>query len=186
MNTNARNLLVIAAFFLLLILVAWIISEQYKQTPQPQQVQQTVQSTPTIGARTKDFNCVKQGSLPDKACTPGAVFEQATVAEICVSGYTKTMRNVTVALKRDVYAEYGVEHRVKGEYEVDHLVPLELGGSNDIANLWPEPAEPRPGFHEKDKVENYLHEQVCSGQMELRAAQSVIANDWLAVYKRLN
>ena len=56
---------------------------------------------------------------------------------------------------------------------------MELGGSNDIANLFPEAAEQRPGFHEKDKVENYLHAQVCSGKMSLNDAQVKIANDWL-------
>src|SRR5438128_4091524 len=72
--------------------------------------------------------------------------------------------------------------RTSGEYEVDHLVAFEDGGSNDIANLWPEAAEPRPGFHEKDQVENYLHDQVCTGRMNLFDAQSAIATDWLQVY----
>ncbi len=30
-------------------------------------------------------------------------------------------------------------------HEVDHLVSLELGGSNDIRNLWPEPSAGRWG-----------------------------------------
>lgn len=29
--------------------------------------------------------------------------------------------------------------------EIDHIVSLELGGSNDIANLYPERASPAPG-----------------------------------------
>lgn len=44
-------------------------------------------------------------------------------------------------------------------------------------------AEPRPGYHEKDKVENYLHAQVCSGAVPLQEAQQEIATDWLAVYQ---
>ena len=62
---------------------------------------------------------------------------------------------------------------------------MELGGSNDIANLWPEAAEPWPGFHEKDKVENYLHEEVCAGRIPLAQAQSEIANNWLEFYKQM-
>jgi hypothetical protein len=69
---------------------------------------------------------------------------------------------------------------------VDHLISLELGGSNEIANLWPQPAEPHPGFHEKDKVENYMHEQVCSGAISLQQAQTDIANNWLAIYQRVS
>jgi hypothetical protein len=85
-----------------------------------------------------------------------------------------------------VYRAYGIVQRTGGEYEVDHLVPLSVGGSNDIANLWPEAAEPRPGFHEKDQVENYLHDQVCMGGMSLPEAQHAIATNWLDVYQRLS
>src|SRR5437868_7021359 len=42
------------------------------------------------------------------------------------------------------------------------------------------------GFHEKDQVENYLHDQVCSGAMSLKDAQKEIATNWLAVYNRMS
>ncbi len=54
-----------------------------------------------------------------------------------------------------------------------------------MANLWPEAAKPRPGYHEKDRVENFLHKQVCDGKMSLEEAQKQIATNWLDVYKRL-
>jgi hypothetical protein len=95
------------------------------------------------------------------------------------------VRNVPTSEKNQVYAEYGIKTRTTGQYEVDHLVSLELGGSNDIANLWPEAASPKPGFHEKDKVENYLHDQVCSGAIPLKQAQIEIATNWLAAYQRM-
>jgi hypothetical protein len=63
------------------------------------------------------------------------------------------------------------------------LISLELGGSNDISNLWPEAADPTPGFHQKDQVENYLHKQVCEGKLSLKQAQQEIATDWLRVYE---
>ncbi len=95
------------------------------------------------------------------------------------------MRNVPSSEKDQVYAEYGIHSHSAGQYEVDHLVSLELGGSNDIANLWPEAASPTPGFHQKDQVENYLHDQVCSGATSLKDAQTQIATNWLAVYNRM-
>ena len=54
-----------------------------------------------------------------------------------------------------------------------------------IANLWSEPSEPRPGFHEKDKVEDYLHREVCAGRMDLADAQRAIAMDWVKVYRQV-
>ncbi len=138
-----------------------------------------------IGARTKTSGCAAQNALPDAACTPGAVLPDATKDKICVPGYSGATRNVTEQEKNQVYAEYGIKTHKAGEYEVDHLISLELGGSNDIANLWPEPAEPRPGFHEKDKVENYLHKQVCDGTISLQQAQYEIATNWMSVYNTM-
>src|SRR5262249_58492647 len=61
--------------------------------------------------------------------------------------------------------------------ELDHLVSLELGGSNDITNLWPEVGSlPNP----KDTVENALHRAVCDRRVSLRRAQRAIATNWEA------
>ncbi len=142
-------------------------------------------SAPTLlGQRTKTSGCVSHNALPDSACTPGAILNVSR-DQICVPGYSTNVRDVPESEKNQVYAEYGVTQHSAGEYEVDHLVSLELGGSNDIANLWPEPAEPKPGFHEKDKVENYLHDQVCSGAISLQEAQREIASNWLQVYQSM-
>jgi hypothetical protein len=135
-----------------------------------------------FGVQTKASGCVASGGLPDSACTPGAIFADATEAQICQSGYAGSVRNVPESEKNQAYAEYGIASHSTGQYEVDHLVSLELGGSNDIANLWPELASPTPGFHQKDQVEDYLHDQVCSGAISLAAAQQEIATNWLAVY----
>ena len=142
-------------------------------------------AAPHFGVQTKTSGCVAHGALQDSACTPGAIFPTVTQQQICTSGYARSVRNVPTSEKNQVYAEYGITHHTTGEYEVDHLVSLELGGSNDIANLWPEAASPKPGFHEKDKVENYLHDQVCSGAISLHDAQIQIATNWLTVYNRM-
>ncbi len=153
--------------------------------PAPAPPPTSVSGDPISGQRTKTAGCVPSNGLPDAACTPGAIFPEATKDQVCTPGYSSEVRNVPASVKDEVYAEYGITSHEPGQYEVDHLVPLELGGSNDIANLWPEPADPRPGFHEKDKVENYLHDQVCSGALSLQETQSQIAANWLAVYQTL-
>ena len=96
---------------------------------------------------------------------------------------TKERRKVSSEVHRLAFTEYGFTYpQPRGAFEVDHLIPLELGGDNTISNLWPEAAEPAPGFHEKDKVENYLHRQVCAGAMTLVDAQRQIATDWIKVW----
>ncbi|HVC34352.1 MAG TPA: HNH endonuclease signature motif containing protein [Chloroflexota bacterium] len=139
-----------------------------------------------IGQRTKTSGCEVNGKLADSACTPGAIIATATKAQICQPGYAKNVRDVPTSEKDQVYAEYSIKSHKAGQYEVDHLISLELGGSNDIANLWPEAADPKPGFHEKDKVENYLHDQVCSGAVSLSQVQVEIATNWFDVYQKAN
>lgn len=142
-------------------------------------------TTHQFGVQTKTSGCQAHDGLPDSACTPGALMPNVTVSQICTSGYASSVRNVPTSEKNQVYAEYGIASHYAGQYEVDHLVSLELGGSNDISNLWPEAASPTPGFHQKDQVENYLHTQVCSGKIDLAKAQIEIATDWLSVYHQM-
>jgi hypothetical protein len=124
------------------------------------------------------------GSQPNRALTPGEVFAGVTAQEVCVSGYAGRVRNVQSAQYVQVYASYGIPYpEPAGSYELDHLVPLELGGANSNRNLWPEPAQPVPGFHQKDLLENYLHAAVCGGRMALADAQAGIASDWIALYR---
>lgn len=87
----------------------------------------------------------------------------------------------TEAFKYDVaYPAYGTPQSERTE--LDHLVPLELGGSNDATNLWPEyPPSPNP----KDKVEDALNAAVCEGRVSLVAAQNAIASDWMTAEKKL-
>src|SRR5579864_3961904 len=140
---------------------------------------------PHWGVQTKTSGCQAHNGLPDSACTPGALMPGATVDKICVSGYASSVRNVPTSEKDQVYSEYGITSHYTGQYEVDHLVSLELGGSNDISNLWPEAANPTPGFHQKDKVENYLHDQVCAGKISLQSAQQEISSNWMDVYNTI-
>jgi hypothetical protein len=130
--------------------------------------------------------CHAKAGLQDSTCTPGAVFSGVTAKQVCRPGYSSSVRNVPESVKRAVFTEYGIagSHH-GGAYEVDHLISLELGGSNAIENLWPEAASPKPGFHEKDKLENALHRQVCDGTITLRTAQLRIRHDWLRVFRAL-
>jgi hypothetical protein len=146
----------------------------------------TSSKEPNWGVQTKTTDCMVQGALQDKACTPGAIFPNVTKQQICVPGYARSVRNVPQSRRKQVFAEYGITKHPTGTYEVDHLVSLELGGSNDISNLWPEAAKPKPGFHEKDQIENYLHKQVCNGSITLKQAQIEIATNWLNVYNSVH
>ncbi|HXR78393.1 MAG TPA: HNH endonuclease [Bryobacteraceae bacterium] len=104
--------------------------------------------------------------------------------DVCTPGYTKKVRSVPASLKRRVFAEYGVVNPPLRAYEVDHLISLELGGSNSIRNLWPQPYSGLEwNAHVKDALEDRLHVMVCNGDIEMSAAQDAISTDWIAAYK---
>ena len=128
---------------------------------------------------------------PDSIMTPGAINSQITqdniATTICVTGYTarQGIRNVPEKEKKQVYLEYHYDKVKLGLTEVDHLISLELGGSNDIHNLWPESYITKPlNAHTKDNLENHLHRLVCSGKVTLHQAQYDISKDWVSAYSK--
>jgi uncharacterized protein YceK len=120
--------------------------------------------------------------MPNHSLTPGVAYA-VTTARICTPGYAESVRDVPESEKHAVYDRYGVVD-VPYAHEVDHLISLEIGGSNSIRNLWPEPYAGKWGARTKDQVENALHDLVCSGRLGLKAAQRIEASNWVAAYKR--
>ena len=130
---------------------------------------------------------IQDTTFPNPRFTPGDSFKNSTKERICTVGYTTEVRNVSITTKKKVFEEYSIPYPPpSGAYEIDHFIPLELGGDNDIKNLWPQPSLPFPGFHDKDIVENYLHYEVCSKGMLLEEAQREITTNWFNVYKRMS
>jgi hypothetical protein len=131
--------------------------------------------------------------LPNSSRTPGAVNPNVTQANIsstiCTAGWTSTVRppsSYTTALKKQQlatgYAYHGDTNT--GDYEEDHLIPLELGGSPaSVLNLWPEPYNASDGAITKDKIENKLNALVCDGALSLTVAQHAIAANWFVAYQ---
>jgi hypothetical protein len=142
--------------------------------------------TVLLGHRTRTSGC-RLGPKPDRRCSPGAFYSRLTRAVICSAGFrTGAVRNVPQAEKYGVEREYSLPAASYGRrLEIDHIVPLELGGSNAIANLYPERANAHPGFHVKDRLEDKLHQLVCARRMGLAAARAAIARNWQALYARV-
>jgi hypothetical protein len=113
--------------------------------------------------------------LADPVRTPGVLNPDVTQANIrstiCRHGWTETIRpptSYTNDLKRKQMRQYG-ETGSLSDYQEDHLISLELGGSpGDPRNLWP---EPYPRATDVDQVENELNAEVCSGRLTLAQAQ---------------
>lgn len=133
------------------------------------------------------------GPTPDRTCTPGATIA-VPLAHLCTKGYANGgkggkragARHVPKSLIVSVIRAYGGDPAtVYGRdpvhdkrAEVDHLVPVVLGGANTRENLWLQMRDPRPGFKEKDVCELRAYSLTCAGRLDLAAAQAGFESDW--------
>jgi hypothetical protein len=112
-------------------------------------------------------------ALPDKKLTPGAVNSAVTAAQVCSAGFLAKAAPVDTTRATAVIKKYGVADTAS--YELDHLVPISLGGSNAQANLW---LQSHSAAAQKDGVENRLHNLVCAHKLALSSAQRIIRANW--------
>jgi hypothetical protein len=133
-------------------------------------------------------SCHSVDGLPDPLCTPGdrdgRVTPDNIASTICVAGWSKQVRppaSVTEPIKKERMRAYGRTAPMQS-FELDHAIPIALGGATSTANLWPQERQAFMGADAKDQLENHLHDLVCSGRESLSDAQQEIATDWIAAY----
>jgi hypothetical protein len=119
--------------------------------------------------------------LPDPSCTPGAYNSTVTPAVFGNKKFTtECVRNCITGIpkKETTYTAYNIKENAS--CELDHLVPLEMGGADSLDNIWPQCGQAPNGKAYKaikDQIESYLAIQVLSG-MDLDSARKGIASDW--------
>jgi hypothetical protein len=146
--------------------------------------------------------------LPDSSLTPGTIDPKVNGHEICtetwragpngappVQGgnltYSKAARHTSQTVKEQAFSEYGIQDPHDGgqSYEVDHLIPLSLGGRDVLSNLWPQ-SRTALGFNSwvKDRLEFRLYNLVCRPKpgdppVSLSDAQEALQGDWTKAYE---
>lgn len=114
--------------------------------------------------------------------TPGAK-AKVTEVEVCAADYESTVKPLSPWQIGQAMSRYGRRLDDKG-VQIDHLIPVNLGGTNDPDNLWPQPVQRELGPDAKDELEVKLHKMVCGKQLSLKAAQDAIKKDWVKAYKQ--
>ncbi len=123
-----------------------------------------------------------------------AVMEVTLATTVCRSGWTATVRppaSYTNTLKRQQMQLWGLTGPPSA-YEEDHRVPLEIGGApcgptaGTCLNLWPQPWGGPENAHQKDRLENAVHRDLCArpARLTLAQAQAVFLGDWRAELRR--
>lgn len=121
--------------------------------------------------------------VPNPKLTPGNTVK-VTKDELCGSGNKSFDGSIPISLKRKVFDLYRIRTGEPTAYNVDHLIPVSLGGSNSIKNLWPQPLSGEWSYQAKNKLEHRLHRLVCRGELALETAQQEISTDWISAFKK--
>lgn len=119
------------------------------------------------GANAADF------ALPDPKMTPGAA---NIPLEVFCRRPTRERRRLPKGLSCRVARSYNVPCDDIGvRRQLDHLVPLAIGGATIAANLWP---QPMAEAEIKDRCDRGVQALVCHGGLDVQEARSGIAADW--------
>lgn len=140
-------------------------------------------------------SAAQAGDLPDPKLTPGATdpeVNEANIKEsICkVTHFTWTEGHMPPAsflesIAKQEIKEYGYTDENSKHYQMDHLIPLSLGGSPiDPKNIWPQVLLTKWSARRKDYLEEILHDKVCKGEVSLKDAQDQIRTNWIEAYKK--
>lgn len=121
-------------------------------------------------------------NLPNPTLTPGDTVEVSREV-VCGSGDTNTSGKIPITVKRQIFERYRLKPGAIG-FNVDHLIPVNLGGSNSPKNLWPQSLSGAWNYHLKNSLEHTLKKMVCRNEIELEKAQRVLATDWISAYKK--
>lgn len=114
---------------------------------------------------------------PDVKMTPGSICTKES-PDYEEDRYDQKIpycyRNVSYETKQAIYDAYGIPQEERKEYTIDHLIPLSVGGSNQVTNLWPEHKNvkaTRPDF------ETQLYIDVSEGRMTQQEAIDAVMEE---------
>lgn len=125
-----------------------------------------------------------EGPKPRSGITPGET-RPITIDEVCRTPDAEVVApDIPEETRARVFAAYGIKSPQPNQFEVDYLITPDLGGTESIRNLWPQPYSARWNARVKDQLEQRLHQLVCSRKLDLATAQHDIAVDWIGAYKK--
>lgn len=138
---------------------------------------------------------VHAGDLPDPNLTPGVAdpaVTQANIKEsICKADHFSWSeghmppKSFLQGIEKDQLKAYGYSDETLSHYQMDHLIPLSLGGHpTDTRNIWPQQLIAQWSARRKDFLEEKLHEKVCKGELTLDDARKQIQTNWIDAYER--
>ena len=110
--------------------------------------------------------------VPDPKLTPGKIARR-----------DKDQHGVSIAMEHKVFARYRIPWSRRAEFKIDHLIPLELGGADNVENLWPQNRRVKPyGVERKELLTRCLLLRIAQGRITLAQAQTAMQEDWIDAF----
>lgn len=122
--------------------------------------------------------------LPENEKFPVTPNSEMTPGKLCTHGTTRYAqqityceRNVSSGEKNAIIADYDQELGFKirsmnrMDFKIDHFIPLSIGGSNDVENLWP---QHKSVYAYSDKLELLLFQAMEADKIKQMDAIRVI------------
>jgi hypothetical protein len=122
-----------------------------------------------------------QAGLPSSFLTPGDA-RKVSKEQICAPDYLASIKPTRDSVKEEAFSRYGIRDGKSSTEVLDHLIPIELGGTDSVENLWPEPAKGDWNATQKDALEHKLLALVCDGTLTVKQAQGAIKKNWTLAY----
>jgi hypothetical protein len=128
------------------------------------------------------------GIIPDPKLSPGA--QPTQDLDIICHQKTGERRHTTEAEKNAVYRAYGLKTHRSGFCSgphgcvIDHITPLECGGQDVTANMFPQKADGPYNQAKKNRLEGLCHKLVCEGKITPAQGQAWFMPDWRVEYDK--
>lgn len=124
-----------------------------------------------------DGKIIEHVAVPDTRYTTGMLCSESDPNFSHTYRYNEKIpyctRDVNGIEKSEVAKEYNTPRSDWRNYEFDHLIPLSIGGSDDIRNIWPQPLNQAKL---KDRVEDEVFLAMKKGQLTQDQAISKLIN----------
>jgi hypothetical protein len=166
------HVLALALAFGYPIMPANMVGRTYFFTSPDGNIRVTERVCPSIDDVPEPGTCSVIAGVPQ--CAPGDT-ETDDLDIICHQKTEIRRCTFSQSFKKKIAKAY----KAKVVGEIDHRIPLELGGSNNVRNLWPQGKD----YAHKDVIEGDLHRAVCLGKLTLEAARTLVLNSWEQLYK---
>lgn len=113
---------------------------------------------------------------PDPTLTPGQLCMHPDTLryperiKYCERDVTTNTKDRVIKIYDSKFG-YNISHQQRSQFKIDHYIPLCMGGSNEVQNLWP---QHQSVYYQTDPLEGLMCEKMKAGRLKQAEAVQLI------------